>query len=42
MWIQAINHHEQKSMIPANELPLEEAQKCVPHEYWKYLNIFLK
>ena len=42
MWIQAINHHEQKSATPIDESLLEEAQKYVPHEYWKYLNVFLK
>ena len=40
MWIQAVNHHEQKPTAPVNELLLEEAQKCVPREYRKYLNVF--
>ena len=32
-WVQAVNHHEQKSTTPVNELLLEEAQKQVPWEY---------
>ena len=42
MWVQAIKIHEQKSEIPVNESLLEEAQKRVPREYWKYLNVFSK
>ena len=42
MWIQAINHFEQKPAAPVDESLLKEAQKWVPHEYWKYLNVFSK
>ena len=41
MWIQAVNHFEQKPMASVDESPLEEAQKRIPHEYWKYLNVFV-
>ena len=41
-WIQAVNHHKQKFMTPVDELLLKEAQKLVPCEYWKYLNVFSK
>ena len=40
--MQAVKIHKQKSETPVNESLLEEAQKCVPHEYWKYLNVFSK
>ena len=42
MWVQAVKIHEQKPETPVNESLLEEAQKCVLHEYWKYLNVFSK
>ena len=42
MWIQAVNHFEQKPVASVNESLLEEAQKRVPCEYWKYLNVFSK
>ena len=42
MWIQAINHFEQKPVTSIDESLLEEAQKHVPREYWKYLNVFSK
>ena len=42
MWVQAVNSHEQKSSAPVDESLLEEAQKRVPREYWKYLNVFSK
>ena len=41
-WIQAINHFEQKPVASVDESLLEEAQKHVPCEYWKYLNVFSK
>ena len=41
-WIQTINHFEQKPAAPVDESLLEEAQKRVPCEYWKYLNVFSK
>ena len=41
-WIQAIKHFEQKPAASVDESLLEEAQKHVPHEYWKYLNVFSK
>ena len=41
-WIQAVNHFEQKPVVSVDESLLEEAQKCVPREYWKYLNVFSK
>ena len=41
-WIQAINHFEQKPAASVDESLLEEVQKRVPHEYWKYLNVFSK
>ena len=40
MWIQAIKNHKSKGDV--NESTLEEAQKLVPHEYWEYLDVFLK
>ena len=42
MWVQAVKIHEQKSETPVDESLLEEAQKRVPCEYWKYLNVFSK
>ena len=42
MWVQAVKIHEQKSETSVDESLLEEAQKRVPHEYWKYLNVFSK
>ena len=39
-WIQAVKNHESKGDV--NKLTLEEAQKLVPHEYWEYLDVFLK
>ena len=42
MWVQAVKFHEQKPETPVNESLLEEAQKRVPCEYWKYLNVFSK
>ena len=41
-WVQAIKIQEQKSETPVDESLLEEAQKRVPCEYWKYLNVFSK
>ena len=41
-WIQAVNHSEQKPAAPVDESLLEEAQKRIPREYWKYLNVFSK
>ena len=41
-WVQAIKIHKQKSETPVDESLLEEAQKHVPCEYWKYLNVFSK
>ena len=41
-WVQAVKIHEQKSETPVDESLLEEAQRRVPHEYWKYLNVFSK
>ena len=41
-WIQAVKIHEQKSETPVDESLLEEAQKHIPREYWKYLNVFSK
>ena len=41
-WVQAIKIHKQKSETPVDKSLLKEAQKCVPHEYWKYLNVFSK
>ena len=40
--MQAVKVHEQKSETPVDESLLEEAQKRVPREYWKYLNVFSK
>ncbi|KIM66756.1 hypothetical protein SCLCIDRAFT_81072, partial [Scleroderma citrinum Foug A] len=40
MWIQAIKNHKSKGDV--DESTLEEAQKLVPHEYWEYLDVFLK
>ena len=40
--MQAVKTHEQKSEAPVDETLLEEAQKRVPREYWKYLNVFSK
>jgi len=39
-WIQAVKSHDSK--VTVNESTLEDAQKLVPHEYWKYLDVFLK
>ncbi|KIM65181.1 hypothetical protein SCLCIDRAFT_113728, partial [Scleroderma citrinum Foug A] len=39
-WIQAVKHHVSKGDV--DESTLEEAQKLVPHEYWDYLDVFLK
>ena len=36
--MQAVRAHESKVTI--DELTLEDAQKLVPREYWKYINIF--
>ena len=41
-WVQAIKIHKQMSETPVNESLLEEAQKRVPREYWKYLYVFSK
>ena len=41
-WIQAVNHFQQKPTASVDESLLEEAQKRVPREYWKYLNVFSK
>ena len=41
-WVQAVISHEQKSETPVDESLLKEAQKHVPHEYWKYLTVFSK
>ena len=42
MWIQAVNHSEQKPPASVDESLLEEAQKRVLREYWRYLNVFSK
>src|SRR5437899_5216512 len=39
-WVQAIKAHDSKETI--DESTLEEAQKLVPKEYWRYLNVFSK
>ena len=39
-WIQALKNHESKGDV--DESTPEEAQKLVPHEYWDYLDVFLK
>ena len=39
-WIQALKNHESKGDV--DESTLEEAQKLVPREYWKYLDVFSK
>ena len=41
-WVQAVKIYKQKSETPIDESLLEEAQKHVPREYWKYLNVFSK
>ena len=41
-WVQAVKIHEQKSETLVDESLLEEAQKRIPREYWKYLNVFSK
>ena len=40
MWIQALKNHESKGDV--DKSTLEEAQKLVPCEYWKYLDVFSK
>ena len=39
-WVQALKNHESKDDV--DESTLEDAPKLVPHEYWNYLDVFLK